>query len=69
MHLFGAFRMCFLASYSACTQPFRLIALLSFTDSGNKMKRVRDKGAYLGRAVVNKERCGKRVKKRYSRFL
>ena len=35
----------------------------------NKMKRVRDKGAYLGRAVVNKERCGKRVKKRYSGFL
>ena len=35
MLLFGAFRMCFLASYSACTQPFRLIALLSFTDSGN----------------------------------
>ena len=27
--------MCFLASYSACTQPFRLIALLSFTDSGD----------------------------------
>ena len=34
MHLFGAFRMCFLASYSACNQPFAFSTLLSFTDSG-----------------------------------
>ena len=32
--------MCFLASYSACTQPFRLIALLSFTDSGFLLKKL-----------------------------